>query len=415
MKSRIALTGKLLIFNTRITIKNAFYIAYTLLFIGNIVCNFSNLSDFIPAVLIKLLSASCIICFCFLIFLILTSQKYSNYELVFVVGILAVFGMSFIICRTNRVLVGVLLILCSKNLDMDKLCRYSMKMIALTVITISFLAVSGLIGMSVQVRGFDSEVTRYAMGFNHPNTVGILTFQWICCYAYLKRDDLTLKKFIPPLIIAVIVYKITNSVTSLLMTFVLIFTSSIFIIIKHHHKMHKHTTKRMATLFVVTTISIATSTIYYIWNNPYVLKGKYSTLRARFTVSQNFLDAYGIQPFGSMLEIGKLVHFPGTIGVGYGFLDNGYVRLMVESGLFVTIICLVTMVLYIRTLIKTDDWQMLIITICLLIYFFNESKMSVVYFNLFLINIGVKLYGSLEENKISHKLKRFYGNSKLFR
>ena len=102
-------------------------------------------------------------------------------------------------------------------------------------------------------------------------------------------------------------------------------------------------------------------------------------IRARFAFSQKYIKAYGIKPFGSRIVVGDNVAIPGY-SAGYNYLDNGYVRLLVECGLLDTILVVCVMLRTINNLIRASKWQLLLIMLCLMAYLFNEWKVISIYF-----------------------------------
>lgn len=393
-------------FNTsfKINKETAFFWAFTFCFIGNVLFGgFTNISDLIPTQIISILSNLCTVCYlaCTVYMLFLT--KYTNKELIIVVSLLSLFLVVWLVCKVSNLFMTLLLIVCSKNINFEKFCKFAMKLIAVIIIMLGFLSVTGIIKMSVRTRDFDEEITRYAMGFTHPNQLGILSFQWICCFLFINRKNKKIRKFILCILIMTVVYMITNSGTSFILSGILILLSIIIFVIEKYKLISERKMGVIIKISAVLGSIVLLSIVYYIWKNPYILSNSLRSLRVRFTLAQRYINAYGINLFGNEIALGSSMKLPGEIFARYSYLDNGYIRLLVEGGILASIAVLSAFIIYLNKLMKSRSWQLLAIVACLSVYYFTESKMSIIYFNVFLIDIGIKLYG-LKPDKLKDYL-----------
>ena len=320
-----------------------------------------------------------------------TKFKNNIVNLIITFFIFGIFLISGYISHSLSIVFSFAIILYSTNVCFDNIVRYSLKLITIVTVIIMTLGYLGLITNVMKNRSiFDS--TRYSYGFGHPNTLALLSFQWIAEYLYHRRNRHSFKKYVAPIFVFFVIMRATYSFTFFASSFLLIFFCVLVELIEWKSKLSKRLLK--ITLFF--SMSIILFLVRFYWINPYRLTRNLRTLRARFILSQNYIHAYGINIFGHKISIGSRVSIPGY-RVGYFYLDNGYIRILIESGLLVFCLFIVAYYIYFRKIIQKQNTIICVITIFYLIYGFMEYKAFSVAFNIFLLHLGHELFYNLSK------------------
>ena len=377
-----------------------FYLAYIFLIVKEICLKKVNISDVVPSAAINVISMICFLGFwsCIVAILIFFEQ-YTTRRAVVYLMLFGIFALSMHTCGSTSSLTALAFILCSRSIDFDKFGKMSFKLFTAILLITAVLAMTGVIGMGIRYRSVGDPLTRYAMGFNHPNTLALLSFQWLSLLLYLYRAEKDKKRYIIYVLVAIAVYLITNGNTFLITSVMLLVLELGYRLIQKIFKISEEMQRVIACVALISAFIVSMIVIRHFWIDPTQLEDSLKTFMARFTLSKKYITAYGLHLFGSHIVTGSFVEIPG-FAEGYFFLDNGYVRVLVESGILVAICAVFAVLAYIRALIKERSWEMVIITVCLLFYTFCEAKVATIPFNLFLINIGVVLLKNNEKRKL---------------
>ena len=296
-----------------------------------------------------------------------------------------IFGLSMLKSHATNMLVGFLFFFFADAItDKNRFSRLIIGVFIGVILLSAALSLSGLMGSKITQRASNAAM-RNSLGFNHPNHLGMMVFVVISVIFYIQSrhgQNGRLGKYFLCGILILATYMITNTFSFLAVAMLLMMTSFAYDVVHSTIKLPPKQAKRFIRIGLLFFIAIIGAAVVYFWKNPYLLKGAFKTLRMRFTLSQKYLKAYGIKPFGSHIALGENVALPG-FKPGYSFLDSGYVRIFVESGFFVGVLLMFAIVRIIWNLIKHAQWQVLIIVLCMMVYFFNEQKMLTVSYNPF--------------------------------
>lgn len=365
-----------------------FYTAYMFLFVKEVLLDRTRIYDLLGGGIVSKLSVLFHLAFWTVcIFILLFLQTYTRRELIVIGCLLGLFMLSFI-CSDNYILLdGLLLIVCSKNINFEKCMKYMLYIQSIFIVLIILMSMSGMIGMGLFVRTADGEL-RYAFGFNHPNTLGILVFQWICQYFFLKRNSREVKKYVLAFIIALIMYRGTDSNTGFLMSVIVILCNFIYEKIVDRVFDWRVLKKIVKVVLVIGLIAL-TFIIRYYWNNPDKLSE--FTLVSRIDLAKKYLTAYGISLFGTAIISGTNVSIPG-FPIGYYYLDNTVAWLLVNCGILVTICVVAVYVLFIKKMIKSGEWCVIISVVAYLIYSLTEHTAMMIVFNGLAVGFGMVIY-----------------------
>ena len=374
--------------------KLLFYFAYICYFISSVL-SYTQLAKVIPSsvqkyteLLLTLFALSCLAA------RVIFFERYSPWELFLTVAVAGLLFITMTVSASRLLFLTALFVLCSKNIDFDDFMKLALKVTSCTVLLLALLSLSGVIGMGVKQR--DDGTYRYSFGFNHPNHLGMMVFQIEAIYFYLKRHTVTLKKYIIPVAACILCYLISDSSTPTITGIMLIAASFIYERFQKYLRfMDRHVRFFVIAVLIVLAVAMGIMVWYY-WNNPYKLPTSMKTLRTRILLAKKYLKAYGVKLFGSNIAIGSNVALPGY-GAGYSYLDDGYVRVLVEHGLAVFALICSAIVIYIAKLVKNRRVQLIIITIAFLFFYISEQKVAFITFNAFVVNLGTVLFGMNDE------------------
>ena len=297
----------------------------------------------------------------------------------------AIFGLSMLKSHATNMMVGFLFIFFADAItDKNRFARLVIWVFAGIVLLSAALSLSGLMGSKITQRASNAAM-RNSLGFNHPNQLGMMVFVIISMIFYIQSRlgrYGRFGKYILCGLLSLVTYLITNTFSFLAISMLLMMTSFAYDVLLSRVNLPPRQAKRFTRIGLLIFVAIIGVAVAYFWKNPYLLKGAFKTLRMRFTLSQKYLKAYGIKPFGSHIVLGEKVALPG-FAPGYSYLDSGFVRVFVESGFFVGLLLVYAIVRIVRNLIRQARWQVLIIVLCMVVYFINEQKVLTVSYNPF--------------------------------
>ncbi|TGY42445.1 hypothetical protein E5347_09510 [Clostridium sartagoforme] len=373
-----------------------YYSAYIILFIKVVFFHKSQINTAIDTEIVGILSKMCSLIFfanCTIIMIFL--QEYKKKEKYIILLLIGIFFISAMKAESLTLLGALVLILSSKKIDFDRFNKVSLIAQIIIVGLIIILAAGNIIDNGNILRGNSGKI-RYAFGFGHPNTLGILTFQMICQYLYIKRKSNDYKKYIISTITMIFIYKATNSNTALLMSLMVVFLTFVYEkIIKI--KFNYNQIKNMSIVLLTLSSTILITLSGYFWMNPNQLN--LSTMVTRIWLIKKYLKAYGVNLFGNVISTGTDIVIPG-MPRGYYYLDNAYAWIIINFGIIVSVVLLIGIIYYLRKLIRYGEFNMLIIVFVYLIYAISEINPFMIVFNSTLIGLNYSIYNGKERNNL---------------
>jgi len=368
-----------------ISLEKLYELSFVLFVLSRVLFGNTHLPELLGITLTNMLSD--VLLLCALGILALVAYKYNSPKNTFILLILGfgVIGLSYVNSRASNLFMSAVFFYYSGAVRNKK--RFATLVIwlyAAIILLVAALSMSGLIGTLVKQRS-KTQALRSSLGFVHPNQVAIMMFVMICMIFYRGMDKRLRSRetdYIIAGFLAVVVFLITNTMTFLALTVLMLVALFAYDAILSHFRMPRKVTRHFVRTGLLVIGLVAGAVFYHFWKNPLALKGIWVTFRARFLLSQKYVTAYGIKPFGSKIALGTDVVIPGFES-GYYFLDNGYFRLFVENGLLAGMIVMFLLFRAIVNLTRQGKWKLLVILLCIMLYMFNEQKMLTLYFNPF--------------------------------
>ena len=368
-----------------ITLEKLYEFSFVLFVISRIMFTYTHLPDLLGAAVSGILED--VLLLCALGLLALVAYKYNSPKNTFILLIIGfgIIGMTYANSRASNLFMSALFFYYSGVVrDKKGFATLVIRLDTAIILLLAALSLSGLIDLSVTQRT-KSTAIRSSLGFVHPNQLAMMTFVMMCMIFYRGMENRRRnrdKDYIITGILMIAIFLITNTMTFLALAFLLFVSMFAYDAVLSHFSMSRKATRHFVRMGLLLIGLIAGIFVYHFWKNPLALKGALVTFRARFLLSQKYIIAYGIKPFGSRIAVGTDVVIPGFES-GYYYLDNGYIRLFVENGLLAGVIVVFLLLRAIVNLTRHCKWKLLVILLCFMLYVFNEQKMLTLFFNPF--------------------------------
>lgn len=238
-----------------------------------------------------------------------------------------------------------------QDVDVDTVIRVTYRFLVVLIPSIMLLRVIGVIPDHLDIFGtFSSRygIQRQALGFSHPNGLGMKFFELAACYCYLHRDFISLKTIASVGFLALLTFLIPNSLGSFVAIIMLLGVSVYFAL---HKQENDSELRRFAWISTVLSLAFNIYSIFVGKNgvdiHPLVAKVD-SFASDRLLYSHIVFDYYGFGLFGQTINVGRGEY------ADFSFLDNSYIDLLLRQGLLVYLIITVVILLTIFKQSKAD-------------------------------------------------------------
>lgn len=322
---------------------------------------------------------------CFLSFF---SQTISIKELIFILFWLVVSSITFVATKDILVVANALMIISARKFSIKK-----------TVQTVFFANLFSLIvTLILFILGFVSDnnngtVNKHSFGISHPNQLGAVLMVLILCSAYLFIYASKNIKFI--LVILNIFYLVLlNSsgsrgaiLASLLMFFVLI--------LFYTKPNYLYSICLFIGVFFFFFSLYSTSTSVYASGS--ILNKLDTMLTNRIRMNNVFMTNYGIKIFGQQILYtgGSSIMYHAD----YAYLDNGYLRNLINFGISYSLLFYAYLVSVIRKVNSLNLYSAYIIIIPMLVYGFVEEGFTSFLTNIVLLFTSVLFISNEKERE----------------
>ncbi len=375
-----------------------FFLAYLLLFLNTMLATYINFdanaavtADYIARFLFVLFLGVCIAS-------LIMRRDYTVMEILSIGGILILGGLSYFLAGTHVFLDFTLIMAISKGIDFKKFIKRLIVFLVVFILVMICLTGLGILSSAIREKTYISQ-TRYSMGFNHPNVLGVLIFELIAAVVVLERKNLKAVHLWLLLGLGLVFYWITGSQSSLVAVCLLIAAALLYKLLAR-----KALTPRQMKIVITVVLIVAVITvfllIYYYWGRSEEMA--YQNLAGRIRQAQRYFNAYGVNLFGTDFLTGNYVALPGY-APAYSYLDNGEAWYLLRLGIVGFTVFFYT---YIRMLIKTinrREFVLCIVATVFLVYSLTESTSLRVPFDFMIIYAGTMLYSGNTYRKMRSK------------
>lgn len=361
----------------KMKIKQIFYISYVLMLFSWMFESVLYIKEILPFVRY----------FSYILALIVVFYNYKNFSLIkfminITVTILVV--ISTIHSKSNLILSLWLFVLACEKVDFEELVRIDFKTKSVFVIMIFILYLLGLT-QQTQFMSYTGEI-RNALGFTKPNTFGYYVFSICADYIYIKTGKFSFLNSMVLFVISLFVGSVSLSRTSAYLIILLTIIASISIFFKKI-VFNKFSKKIISLSFIIFTIFSLLIAINY--DNGNKLHNKLNSLTSgRIVISQKYLNKYDFKIFGQDTEVKDYT------GNNELYLDNAYLKLLINNGIFVYLLMLYIYMRIIKHGYEKKNNLLIMIVLVYLVYGITENAMFWLTGNVYL------LYCFCEKNSI---------------
>lgn len=346
-----------------------FYISYTILVIKTI---WEKLS-----IVQSLKNYLTIFEFLLLIICILLQERKYKYKTVFLMLIpFSIIIYSYSITKNYNIIILILSVFAVKNIDIKSLIKYDIKMKVFLLISNIFFIFIGIIPNIVLYR--DVGIPRYTLGFSSPNSFGGIVFSICLESIYLNYEKIGFFSYVKLFLVIIMLDIICASRSVEICLVILMILIPIY---KNKIRLKKFIP------YIMISYTIISFFLVYLYGEGNSIAIKLDILfSTRLKCAYNFLNLYNINLFGNFFE-----EVEGWIGY-VNTLDNGYIYLMLNQGIFIYIIIAYYNILLMKNTIKNKNNILIVVLIVLYTYGLMERGVFFIVYNIFLLYIKDIIY-----------------------
>ncbi len=310
-----------------------YYMSFTFFLIGN--CIAATTAENVAGVKLGLQ-----ICAIALLFLKILLERIRPKQVAICIVITGIFAYSGVISSNFTLLWGWLFICCGLGIRLKSLAKIALVVFVLSTILTIFLASIGVLA-SLEFHRSGSTLTRYALGFTHPNSLALRGVEITVALLLIRYQRYTFFDCFYVLVAAVLVWAVTNSRTaSLCIVFAFVFALLICSDFVQRHKQGFLCFCLALFLFEI-IFSVSWAVLGPEANSIYA--GLNDLLSGRIYYAHYYFDHFGVKLFGQNLE-----NVTVYAELGYYFqgllIDNAYCNVLINNG-FVPFMALMLLLL----------------------------------------------------------------------
>lgn len=373
--------------NKNVKFKNFFLYIFILWYSTEILFN-STIKSIMGISADKISNIVTWIVFALLMFQIVFLQSYTKRELLVIIFITFPVIIATVLSGQRQMMSVWMFIVASKNVDVDRVIRAAYKILLVMIPAVMIMCLLGVIENATLMRG---SVRRFALGFSHPNQLGLSVFQLMACYCYVHKDKLDKLNYIYFLLTILFLFRIPNSKTAYIAMVVLLFMLVLYVFINEHKPAYMSTYEKGILLgtFLLNFFSIVFS--YIDVNRNFILARINSWMSSRFSVCHKVWLLYGVSFFGQKVYVTederKLVGLKNKL-----WLDNSYTSLLLRYGILMFLIFSIGYWCLIKSMLIKKEYVLAIILFLYAVYGLMETGWHMITHNIFLITFSTMLY-----------------------
>ena len=360
--------------------KLIFYVSYTLIIFSTMfkqVTGINNLLETLSTIGIMLLLINCVSN--------INKLNINKVLILFISVLMAV--ITKITSKSNTIFILILLIIAAKNIKLEELIKYDLKIKIPFMIIIVVLYFLRMTDVNLHYR---NGIIRHSMGFSNPNVFSTYILAIIVEYLYLRRKKVNAKDLI---IIIIGIFIIDFYADSRTQIFCLIILALIVYINKYTGKKFLNNSIVnfiVSNIFIILTIFSLLIIYFYGQGNDIVQDIDVQTSGRIKQISEVF-NEYHVNLFGNKLDLVTSLQAKLT-GKQQTALDNVYIYSLLSYGIIPFIIMCIAMKKYMKTTIKENEDILRTIMLVFLIGGLMERFCIEVQYNIFLLYFSYIIY-----------------------
>lgn len=360
--------------------KLIFYVSYTLIIFSTMfkqVTGINNLLETLSTIGIMLLLINCVSN--------INKLNINKVLILFISVLMAV--ITKITSKSNTIFILILLIIAAKNIKLEELIKYDLKIKIPFMIIIVVLYFLRMTDVNLHYR---NGIIRHSMGFSNPNVFSTYILAIIAEYLYLRRKKVNAKDLI---IIIIGIFIIDFYADSRTQIFCLIILALIVYINKYTGKKFLNNSIVnfiVSNIFIILTIFSLLIIYFYGQGNDIVQDIDVQT-SGRIKQISGVFNEYDVNLFGNKLDLVTSLQAKLT-GKQQTALDNVYIYSLLSYGIIPFIIMCIAMKKYMKTTIKENEDILRTIMLVFLIGGLMERFCIEVQYNIFLLYFSYIIY-----------------------
>lgn len=309
-------------------------------------------------------------------------DKYSKYKLVFYFIALFFLFLDAILIDNNTLFFSTLIALSAYNVDFDKIVKVDVKVRILLLLSVIGMS---LLGVLPNFAKFINGSFKQAFGFTHPNVLCFFVITILLEFMFINKKN-NLKYII---INIVVIYLLTVFCFSRTSVFAYVLIFIVNIIVKNKEKFFNERIVKFTFILLPLLITLFTFIVIIGYGKGNEISRIMDiVLTERIKTGYNFYNDYGIHLFGN--EIKTVVTREAlSLGVKTNIFDMGYLRLIINYGILVSIIVISLLCALQKSILKNKEYKLLLISTFFIITGFAENNLFNIIMNFTLIYIPV--------------------------
>ena len=367
-----------------------YMIAYISLMIQFFICKMSTYSSFS---FIKLLSIVLQITAIFSIAIKVYFDKHSIKSLLTMISLGLILVVAFFNSGLIHIFYFILLVLGAKDINLNWVLKREIKMRAFLIFFIIVSSLLGIIDNYEMVRNSKDIVVRYALGFNHANTLGQVVLSYISLKYYLNSNRRKIYNIIISIICMILINIIADSRTSviciLLIILLQILTNNTNL--DRIKKIYKFTTP-IIPLWAITSIILS---IKVDVKNSFLYTLD-KLVSHRFMQAQYVIEQYGFSILGQKIKFISSRE-SNLYGVKSMILDNAYLQLGICMGIIILILVCIAFILLLKNQICNKNYRLVNLIIIYRFLGMSENAFNYVFLNFTYLFLSTIIYKNTKQ------------------
>lgn len=312
---------------------------------------------------------------------ILLQNKYTLLEIVAILAACIIGILSLMATDDMRVLWFAIVICASRDINFEKIVKYSFRTMLVCCVTFISMWALGIIEATTvnSIKGI-----RYSFGLGHPNMCAAYYTLLMIQYVYLHFERIKAIHLGLFTVGSCIVYWLTKSTTGLITAF-----AAIVIILVLKYIPLKRMNSKLITIGLICGIVLFT-VIPIIYNSNFSAIDNMMT--GRLHQANFYYEKYGIGLFGNNINADLNSIYTDNI------LDMGFAKMLINNGVFYYVAVVLGYVLSMFRACEEKRRDLVALMGCFIIYMFTENVATYIFMNVTMLQFSNYLYGQTKNS-----------------
>lgn len=385
-----------------------FFIAYGVYLVITILAT-SMFYQYIIGTKINILLFVCVLFLLAKEIMTMNSKRYFLYEIIFSCIFIIVVLIGNITLGYNSPLYLIIFIVAARNVDFDKIARFT---IVITSIVVLFIMGSALIGIIPNYIIMAQKGVVTYLGFRYSLYPAAFCSNITMLYLYVNRDKLKWKNIFILLIINYVIYKLTISRLMFTLCIILLMISAIYKVMRGFPKKTKYLFRFSTMIYPIVMALSYGICKYYDPNISWMYKID-KALEGRIKLQYDVLKKYPVKLLGqNIIWSGNAMNVEGTRSShSYFYADNLFLNMFLMYGVIFTVLIVAFLTITMLKLYKQKQFFLLMILVLLGLHGVVDDLIQYLYYDTFLLLIGCRILGN--KNLVRRIKRQFNQNTRL--